>query len=85
MNTLWFDLTLFAPELLLAVGTMALMLLGVFLKGGALRPIAILSVVLWLAVGFYLWVGGAQHDASRAFSEMLIADGFGQGSPHTSL
>ncbi|HEY8964785.1 MAG TPA: NADH-quinone oxidoreductase subunit NuoN [Alphaproteobacteria bacterium] len=72
------EISLAAPEILLALGTMAMMVVGAFLRGGALKPVAILTLILWLVSLVYIWINGASLEAQRAFSDMFIADGFGQ-------
>jgi NADH-quinone oxidoreductase subunit N len=63
-----------APEFILALGTMAMMIVGAFSRGGGLRTVSILSLILWAAAGVYVWMGGA--DELRVFDDMLILDNF---------
>ena len=78
MNTLWSEIVLAAPEIILALGSMAMMIVGVFLKGGALRPVSILTMVLWAAVLVYIWMPGRMVEPLRGFSDMFLTDGFAQ-------
>lgn len=77
-QTILADISAIHPEILLAVGAMALMLVGVFSKGGAFRLVSFLSVGLFAAVTAMLWQGGVVNYTERLFNDMLIGDAFAQ-------
>ncbi len=67
------DLSLLTPELMLAGGAMALLMLGVFLKGaGTPRLVHLLTIALLVAAGFAaLFLTG---DDGQAFSGAFVLD-----------
>lgn len=76
MNDILTDLHVIAPELALALGTMALMIIGAFGRGGAFRLVSGLSLVLWAVVGAYVWFESPSSDVARVFENMLVLDHF---------
>ncbi len=75
MNNLISDLWAFAPELTLGIGTMLLMIVGAYGRGGGLKTVSILSVLLWLGAASVMWMGTGP-DEVRLFGDMLINDWF---------
>lgn len=75
MHPIFYDIVALAPEVMLAVGTMLLMMLGVLGRGGALKPVALMAVFLWLATAGYVCIHGA-GETLRVFEDMLVLDGF---------
>lgn len=75
MNGLFADIALMAPEIILAVGTMALMIVGAYGKGGAFRAVTTLSVLLWAAAGAYVWISSGEP-VVRLFNDSIIIDQF---------
>lgn len=77
LSILYADMIAITPELILAAGTMLMMIVGVFSRGGALKPVTILTILLWAASAVFIW-----HNASiaetRVFFDMLILDNFGR-------
>ncbi|MCB1538427.1 MAG: NADH-quinone oxidoreductase subunit NuoN [Rhodospirillales bacterium] len=74
MNSFMTDLSVLAPELALAAGTMFLMIVGAFGRGGAFRSVSVLSVLLWFGVLAALWAAGGEE--TRLFNDTLIQDNF---------
>ncbi len=74
MEFLSFSLAL--PEIMMAVGSMVLLMIGVYSKGDGLRTVSTLSVVLLFATAIAVVAthGGAPK---TNFSGMVIVDGFG--------
>lgn len=75
MNLLFQDMAAMAPEIILAVGTMALMVVGAFGRGGGLRTVSILSVLLWFAAAVFVWMS-AGAEVERVFNDSIIIDPF---------
>ena len=75
MNPLAHDLTVLLPELIMAVGGMALLMLGVF-RGNerAIGTLSFLSIVV-MAVAAYYVVRPVTPDV-RAFGDAFVEDGF---------
>ena len=76
-ETLLADLSLILPELMLAVGAMALLMLGVFWKSeeGGARLVMRLSILLLLAAGgVSIWL--AQGEGGTVFNAGMIVDPF---------
>ncbi|MBU6234779.1 MAG: NADH-quinone oxidoreductase subunit NuoN [Alphaproteobacteria bacterium] len=73
-HPIFYDIFSMAPELMLAVGSMLLMMIGVMGRGGALKPVALLSVFLWLAAGAFVYLN-APTGAIRVFNDMIVLDG----------
>lgn len=73
--TLLSDIVTLAPEIMLALGTMALMMVGVTGKAGAFRTVSALSVFLWVAVAAYVFLY-TDNGVLRIFHNMMIVDGF---------
>lgn len=69
------SLTLALPELILAVGAMALLMVGVFSKGDALRTVSMLAVGLLFAAAVAVVATHGGEPATN-FSGMVIVDGF---------
>ncbi|BDA84459.1 NADH-quinone oxidoreductase subunit N [Aureimonas sp. SA4125] len=67
------SLPLVAPEMILAVGSMALLMLGVFIGDKSSRMIAMLSVVLIVIAGFWLVLATPN---GIAFGGSFISDAF---------
>jgi NADH-quinone oxidoreductase subunit N len=86
MQPLLESIRLATPELVLAVGAMALLMIGVFRGDRSLVPLTWLSVALYAVAGIALFVDGSALRASgelpgvsvglTAFDGLYIADGF---------
>ena len=70
--TLSADAAVILPELVLALGGMALLMLGVFMGDRSARLMSYLAVALFVAVGFAVTAG----TAGAAFSGAFVADAF---------
>ncbi len=71
------DLRWLIPELVLAIGSMALLLIGVYSKGEAeiaRRVMALATLMLLIASGFTLWL--AQGSGGTAFHGAFVLDPF---------
>ncbi|MGB1087395.1 MAG: NADH-quinone oxidoreductase subunit NuoN [Alphaproteobacteria bacterium] len=68
------NLALVMPEILLAVGAMALLMLGVFERGGGARGISGLAALLLLADAILVMIGPSE---GAAFNGAFVVDGFG--------
>lgn len=73
MNALFADMAVMAPEIILAVGTMALMIVGAYARANAFRAVATLAVLLWAAAGAYVYLS-ASDEIVRAFNDGIIID-----------
>lgn len=69
------DIVVVAPEVMLALGSMMLMMVGVTARGGALKPVALLAAFLWVATAGYICLHGA-GETVRVFDDMLVLDAF---------
>ncbi|EAP91076.1 MAG: NADH-quinone oxidoreductase subunit NuoN [Oceanicaulis sp.] len=77
VSTLLADLQLLTPELVLAVGAMALLLIGVYTKGeekAAQRIMTLATALLILAAGLSVWM--AQGPGGTAFHGAFVLDSF---------
>ncbi len=72
-ETLLASLHLIAPELILAVGALALLMLGVFLGDKSTTTVTGLAVALLIAAGVYSLILPAEGEA---FGGAFLADGF---------
>ena len=66
------DIAPVLPEIILAVGAMALLMFGVFRKEDDAGPVAIGGIVLFAITGFAVVTG----DTGVTFGDSFIADGF---------
>lgn len=73
------DIFVVGPEVLLALGTMLLMMIGAYGRGGSFKAVAALSVFLWAAVAA-LVAQKTGTGAERVFGDMVIDDGFARFS-----
>lgn len=73
------ELATLMPEIILALGSMVLLILGVAVKKNAFKIVSSLAIVLWAVAGVSLWCTGLEPGTiSRAFSDMVLVDSFGQ-------
>lgn len=73
------ELLTILPELILAIGSMLLLVAGVMIKRGAFRVVSMLACILWATAGVTLWMTGLEPGTiARAFSDMVIVDSFAQ-------
>lgn len=73
--TLLSDIVTLAPEIMLALGTMALMMVGVFGHARSFRLVSGLSVSVWLIIAAYILVY-TDSGVLRIFNDKVIVDGF---------
>jgi len=69
------DIATIVPEVVLALGTMLLMVIGAFGRGTAIKPVAILTVILWAAAMAYVDLSYVDGTV-RVFGNTLIIDNF---------
>lgn len=74
-HPIFFDILAVLPEVMLAVGGMVLMMIGAFGRGGALKPVGAVAVLLWVVVAGYLCLN-PQTETVRVFNDMVVVDGF---------
>ncbi len=68
------NLMLVLPEIILAVGAMALLMLGVFERAGGVRGVSGFAVLLLMGVALLVMTG----DTGSAFNGSFVVDGFGK-------
>jgi NADH-quinone oxidoreductase subunit N len=75
MSALGSNLGILAPELIVALGAMALMMIGVFLGDRSQRLLSYLAIALFIVAG---WAALMGEGRAAAFNGAFIADGFGR-------
>jgi NADH-quinone oxidoreductase subunit N len=75
MRALGTDIGILMPEFLVALGAMALMMIGVFMGDRAQKLLSYLSIALFVVAGAVLMMGEGRVSA---FNGGFIADGFGR-------
>ena len=76
MNTLAQNIGILCPEFIVALGAMAMMMLGVFMGDRSQRLLSYLAVALFVIAGVAVLAGGEGRAA--AFNGAFVADGFGR-------
>ncbi|MCX8500694.1 MAG: NADH-quinone oxidoreductase subunit N, partial [Alphaproteobacteria bacterium] len=72
------DLLPLLPEITLAIGGMVALMVGVFMSSeGAARRSLIVSLVVMVLAGIFLWSSGAHESGALPFNGLLRQDGFG--------
>jgi NADH-quinone oxidoreductase subunit N len=66
------SISVIAPEMILAIGAMALLMIGVFRGDRSLGPLTVVSVVIYAAAGF----AAVNTAPATAFDGLYIADAF---------
>src|SRR6266566_9935890 len=74
MSALQASIGVLCPEFIVALGGMALMMLGVFLGERSQRLISVLAVALFIVAGIAVMLGGP--DRAIAFNGAFISDDF---------
>ena len=74
MTTVLPNLVPALPEMIMAVGAMALLMLGVFRGNKSTGQVSWLAAVLMLVV--MVIVAGAENDKIATFGDMFVVDGF---------
>lgn len=70
------DLNFIMPEIILAVGTMAMMMVGAFAPKGGFKIVCVLTVLIWAAAGLYnqFWI---PEGTPSTWGGMLVWDELG--------
>ena len=74
-HPVFLDIFAMTPEVVLALGTMLLMVIGAFGRGSAFKPVSVLALVLWASCIGYLTMDHVSGSL-RIFEDMVVLDGF---------